>query len=195
MFRGMEAGLLRGLPCNLHGFRSLTAEEVDTETMADPGFAGFNRGERNPHGPIPDIPILLNASGNLETGLPGSKGDLVRLLQIDIEIEPFALRGQFELSIAVDRVELGTDEGLRHIPVPETTRGPVQYRVRLEMQLFIRAEEEKVQIGGRPARTHLGIVPGNFVPVCIVSHMDSRRTLPKRGKRVGIRSRIMLGML
>src|SRR5664280_2368999 len=76
----------------------------------------------------------------------------MRLGQIDIEVDPFALRGNLKFLISLDILEVRTNKYLGDVPVPETEclRGSVGRGI--EIQLLIRTSEQEVEVPFCPAR-------------------------------------------
>jgi hypothetical protein len=44
---------------------------------------------------------------------------VVGLVEVDIKVNSFSLRGNFEFLITLDIAEVGTDEHFSHIPLPQ----------------------------------------------------------------------------
>lgn len=118
----METRLQGWLPGQLHGLGTLAAKEVDAENGAGQGFASFNRGVGDLHTSIPGFPVLLYAGCNQKARSPRGFGNFVWLFQVDIQIEPFPLRGQFKLPVSMHGIALGSDEDFRYVPVPKSRR-------------------------------------------------------------------------
>jgi len=43
---------------------------------------------------------------------------MVRLVQVDVEVNPFALRRNFKLLIALNVRKIGADKDFRDVPIP-----------------------------------------------------------------------------
>ena len=69
---------------------------------------------------------------------------MVWRIEIDIEVGPFPLRRDLKLPVSADILEIRTDENLCHVPIPEPICLRSRFRIRLEIQLFIGANEKKV---------------------------------------------------
>ena len=97
----------------------MSAEEVDAECIAIRWRTLVDSSERNPHRRIPDLRRMVDARGNLKSRVPLPTLLVMWLRQVDVKIDPFALRRDFELFIAPDILEIRADENLRDVPVPE----------------------------------------------------------------------------
>src|ERR1700722_3315141 len=117
---------------------------------------------------------------------------MMRFAQIDVEIEPFSLRGQFEFSIMLDILEIGADEYLGHVPIPEFIGFRGDAGIRMQKQLFIRAAEQKIKILGGPARTNLGAIARQDLIILIAVSVYRNCLAPKRGSGMSVEGYILL---
>src|SRR5260370_26029696 len=101
------------------------------------------------------------------------------IVQIHVEVDPLALRGNFEFFVALDVDEVGTDEYLGDIPVPKLVGFLMSIRFRLEMQLLVRTSEQKVEIILSPARAHFCAVARVGLSERILLHVNGARGSPK----------------
>ena len=69
-----------------------------------------------------------------------------RVVEIHVEIDPFALRRDFKLLVAADVGEVVADKNFGDIPVPELPGFSREIGVGLEVELSIRTHEEQIEI-------------------------------------------------
>ena len=67
----------------------------------------------------------------------------LRILAIDLEVHPFTLRGHLELFVTCDVLEIGSDERLCDVPVPQPRRLSGRVGLGLQIQLVIRTDESR----------------------------------------------------
>src|SRR3979411_1934735 len=113
-----EAVAHRRLPGNVFspGGWPLSAVEVDAECNAIRRRTLGDSSERNPHRRIPALRGMGAGRGNLKSRVPLPTFLVMWGRQVDVKIDPFALRRDFELFIAPDIVEIRADENLRDVP-------------------------------------------------------------------------------
>ncbi len=111
----MEAVAHRGLPDNVFslGRWPLSTEEVNAKSVAVRRWTLVDSRERNAHGRVPSLSRTIDARGNLKFRVPLPAIFVLWLRQVDVKIDPFALRRDFELFIAPDILEVRADENLR----------------------------------------------------------------------------------
>jgi hypothetical protein len=78
--------------------------------------------------------------------------------QIDVEIEPFSLGGNFEFFIPSNIFEIQANEYLGHIPIPEFIRFRGGAGIGAQKQFFIWAAEQKIEILCGPPRANPGAI-------------------------------------
>ena len=71
---------------------------------------------------------------------------VVRISQIDVQIDPFASRRDFEFPISLDILKIRSDENLRHVPIPELVSFSSGIRSGLQVERLERANEQKIEI-------------------------------------------------
>ncbi len=99
--------------------------------------------------------------------------------QVDVKIDPFALRRDFELFIAPDILEIRADENLRDVPVPELEGVCQRIWIGFQIERFVRADEQKIEIVLGPPRTNCRAVTRKWLPMRIPFGVDRMPTLPK----------------
>src|SRR5215471_8273648 len=139
----------------------LTAKQVDAHGISGDGGTRINRSEGNAHRSVPSVRAFIDAGFYFETGVPCPPVFVVRLAQIDIQIDPFSLRRDFKLLIALDIRKIGADEGFGNVPIPQLIRFFLSIRRRLQVEFLVRADEQKIKIALRPARPDLGTIARN----------------------------------
>ena len=102
------------------------SKKTDAQLPALFGWASIDRREWYPHHAVPDMCLLVDATLDLIAGVPARTLLLFRVLPIDLQIHPFALRRDLELLVAADVLEIRSDERFGDVPVPEplTSRLP-----------------------------------------------------------------------
>src|SRR5882762_10563992 len=145
--------------------RALAAEQVDPQLVADCWRPGINCFPRYSHRAVPDMRLRINTREDFESGVPGPSLFVVRLVQVDIEVNPLALRRYFKFLITLDVLEVGTEEHFRDIPVPKFVGFLLCIRRRLEIQLPVGANEKEVQVVRGPTRADLRAIAGNWFAV------------------------------
>src|SRR5262249_41108958 len=100
---GECVGIIRG---------TAAAEQIQAKHRSRSGRLRGDGGKRDPHGSVPDMFLLINFCEDFETGVPGPAVFVMGTVEIDIEVDPFALRRDFEFLVALDIGEVGADEGL-----------------------------------------------------------------------------------
>ena len=99
----MKAVAHRRLPGNLLRFwkRSLTAKEIYPQEIARRWRAVIDRRVWNSHCAVPDMRVPIDTRGDFESGVPGPATFVMRIVEIDIEIDPFTLRRKLEFFVAL----------------------------------------------------------------------------------------------
>src|SRR5690242_1113426 len=101
----MEGFAHRRLPGEELSRGSLTAKEVNVKLAAGMGLFRVDGGEQNAHGSVPDFLVWIDACRGLDSRVP-LRAVAMRLIEIDIEIEPFVLRRQLEFFVAANVLEV-----------------------------------------------------------------------------------------
>ena len=91
-------------------------------------------------------------AANDKTGVPGPTIFVMRLRQVDIQIDPLPLRRHFELPVSADVLEVGTNKHLGEVPIPELVRFRRSTGRGFKIQFFVRTDKQEVQILFCPAR-------------------------------------------
>src|SRR6185369_4887244 len=177
------------------GRRSLPAEEVDPERIAGRGGTRVHGRVGNPHEGVPGLSGLVDAGGDLESGVPHPSVFVPRSVQIDIEIDPFSLRRDLEFLVATNVLEVRTDKHFGHIPFPQLIGLGVRLWLGFQIELLVGASEKKIQIPARPARPDFAPVSRHRIPFAVTLGEDRRDSAPKSGVRVRIRGGIAWGLL
>src|SRR5439155_22799538 len=99
------------------GFRSLASKLVYAQGVARGWRPCINRGIRDSHRAVPDVRRLIDACGNFVSRVPYPTVLVVRLVKIYVEINPFALRRNFDFLITLDVFEMLVNEYLQNVPM------------------------------------------------------------------------------
>jgi len=94
----------------------------------------------------------VDASCYDKAGVPGPTIFVMRLRQVDIQIDPLPLRRHFELPVSTDVLEVGTNKHLGEVPIPELVRFRRSTGRGFKIQFFVRTDKQEVQILFCPAR-------------------------------------------
>jgi hypothetical protein len=71
---------------------------------------------------------------------------MVWIMQVDVEINPFALGGNLKFLVPLNVVEVGANENFRDIPVPEFVGFFLGVGVRFEMEFVVWRHKQEVNI-------------------------------------------------
>src|SRR3954452_21998078 len=104
---------------------------------------------------------------------------MMRFAEINFQIDPFALRRNLEFFVMPDVCEIGSDENLRHIPVPKFVSLGRPVWIWLLVKLFVWALEEEVQIRCRPPCSNFRTIPRIRLPMGICVHIGRQRISPE----------------
>jgi hypothetical protein len=104
---------------------------------------------------------------------------------VDVEIHPFALRGNLKLLVAVDVLEVGTDEGFGDIPIPELVGFFAGGGVGFEVELLVWADKQDIEKILRPAGAEFGCMARYGFAVAICRGHGGLHALPRRGIGIG----------
>ena|SRR5438128_2097847 len=74
--------------------RALAAKQIDSEPFPKCRRAALQGGEWHTHGSVPNLRCRVDASCYDKTGVPGPTILVMRLRQVDIQIDPLPLRRQ-----------------------------------------------------------------------------------------------------
>ena len=85
-------------------------------------------------------------------------------IAIDGQIHPLAVRRDLELRVALDVLEVASNEDFRNIPVPKLVGFVGGGGVWLRIKLFVLAEEEQVEVLVAPARSDFRMVVWSHIP-------------------------------
>src|SRR6266568_5785751 len=151
--------------------RSLTPKQVNTHRVPDDRRTRLDRSQGNAHRSVPRVHAFINARPHLEAGVPGPSVFVMRLAQVNIEINPLALWRDFKLLVALDIPKIGADENFGHVPIPQFVGLFLSIWRGLKVEFLIRADEQKVEIALCPARADLGAIPRNSLPETIFLHV------------------------
>ena len=90
---------------------------------------------------MPAMLGTIDACGLFKPGVPSPSHLMMRLVQIDIQVDPLALRRDFKFLVEFDVAKVRTDEDLGHIPVPQFVRLLAGSWCRLKVKLVVRTDE------------------------------------------------------
>src|ERR1035437_5801942 len=177
----MKGALPGGLPGKRPPIRPrpLGAKEIDSQSVAIGGWAGVDGLVRNPHKARPDLCGLVDSSGDLESGIPHPRVFVARRIEIDIQVDPLPLRGDFEFPIPADVFEVGAYENLRYVPLPKFVSLSRCGGIRLQIELLVGADEQKVEISVRPSRSNFRPVSRHGITAATVVEINSRTAAPE----------------
>src|SRR5207245_8527168 len=96
--------------------RSLAAKQIDSELFPNCRRAPLQGGEWHAHGSVPNLRCRVDASRYDKTRVPGPAKFVMRLRQVDIQIDPLPLRRHFELPVSPDVLEVGTNKQFGYVP-------------------------------------------------------------------------------
>jgi len=118
---------------------------------------------------------------------------VVRLVEIDSEVDPFALRGDLKFFVTPNVAEVATNESLCHIPVPKLVRFSRGTWIGFEIELFVRTDKQDVKIPLRPTRSNFRPILGVTLAVSVLVHVNRQRAAPKRRVNIRVKRRIRIG--
>src|ERR1039458_2874325 len=75
--------------------------------------------EGKAHGSVPNLRDRIDASGYREARVPRPAIFVMRLGQVNVEIDPLPLRRDFEFFVSADVLKIRTNENLGNIPIPK----------------------------------------------------------------------------
>src|SRR5579864_1667615 len=131
----METFAHRRLPCEAVGTfgRPAAAEQIQTEDISRARRPRVDGGKRDAHSGVPDMFLLVDSGEDFEAGIPFPAVFVMWAVEIDVKVDPLALRRDFEFLVALDIGEVGANEGFGDVPVPELVGFFVSVWVRFEM--------------------------------------------------------------
>jgi hypothetical protein len=91
-------------------------------------------------------------------GIPSPPAFAVWIVKVDMQIHPLSLGRQFEFLVVSNVFEIGADEDLCHIPIPQFVRFCGHLRVWLQIELLVGTDEQQVEIALRPTQAYLGTI-------------------------------------
>src|SRR5438445_8779711 len=168
--------------------RPLAAKQIYSQDIALSGRAFINRRIRDSHRAVPDVRRLIDARRNFESRVPCPTMLVVWLVEIYVEINPFALRRDFKLLITLDVINIRANEYFGHVPIPELVGFVLRIRIWLQREFLIRADKQEIEILVRPAGAHFRAIPGNALAVRILLHEHRPCPAPEFGGWVRIES-------
>ncbi len=111
---------------------------------------------------------------------------MIGKIEIDIEVDPLALRRYFKLLIPANVLKVGAYKQLSNIPIPEAEGLVHSVRRRLEIKLLVGTCEKEIKIVLRPSGTYPGPVSGNRTAPVIAFKVDRGCPSPESRLRVRI---------
>jgi hypothetical protein len=97
---------------------TLAAKQINPKRLARRRRTILDGGKRYSHCSIPDLLRRIDAGGYYKPRIPDPAIFVMGLIQVDIEIDPFGLRGNLELFVFSNVLEIRTNKNLGYIPVP-----------------------------------------------------------------------------
>src|SRR5438445_515245 len=119
------------------------------------------------------------ACRNFESRVPHPTILVVRLVKIYVEINPFALRRNFELLVMLDVSKIRANKYFGHVPIPQLVRFVLRIRVRLHRELLVRADKQEIQVLARPSGAYFRPISGNSLALRIALHVHGPRPAPE----------------
>src|SRR5882762_2134016 len=171
--------------------RALAAKQVDAQRCSDFWGAGVQRLPRYAHRAVPKVCRRINPRRDCESGVPRPTLFVVRLVQINIEVNPLALRRDLQLLVAPDILKVGSEKHFSNVPVPKLVGFLLGVRRGFEIQLLIGANKQEVKMVRGPTRADFGAVGGNYLPMRVFIHGDARRFTPKLRRRIETQNDIL----
>ena len=71
---------------------------------------------------------------------------MMGIVQIHVQVDPFALRGDFEFLVTFYVGEIGTNKHFCDVPVPKLVGFLASIRSGLKMQLLVGANKQEIQV-------------------------------------------------
>src|SRR5882757_4263038 len=171
--------------------RTLAAKQIDTQCVSGGWTAGINRLPRYTHRAVPSVCRRIETRHDCESGIPGPAFFVVRLVQINIEVDPLPLRRDFEFFVLLDVGEVRSEKHFSNVPVPKLVSFLVTVRRRPEIQSFIGANKQEVEVFRGPTGADFGAIAGNYFPVRILVHGDAGRSAPELRSRIEMQRDIL----
>src|ERR1700734_3042218 len=159
--------------------RSLAAEQVYAQGVSGRRSPRIDRCHRDSHGGVPDLLLPIDPGGRFESRVPRPARLVMRIVQIHIQVDPFALRRNFEFLVMLYIREVGTDKYFRYVPVPKLVGFLVSIRFRFNVQFFVRTSKQKVQVILRPARANFRAISRDRLSKRVFFHEDRTGGAPK----------------
>src|ERR1700758_1775243 len=112
----MKALAHRSFPRNLVPRRNwpLAPKQIDAQHIPRRGWTSIDCRIGNFHCSIPDVTSLVDSRRNREARIPFPASAFVRMIEINIKIDPFPLRRDLEFFVTPNVIEVGTDKSLCH---------------------------------------------------------------------------------
>src|SRR6185437_6004525 len=111
-----------------------------------------DRNKWNPHRAIPYFFLGIDSRSHLKAGIPDPAIFVVRLVQIDVQIDPFSLGRNFKFLIVTYIFKIRTDKDFGNIPVPKLVRFFIRMRAWFQIQLLVRTDKKEIELTLRPSR-------------------------------------------
>jgi len=182
-------------PGNLHSIwgRALGAVEVDAQGVALCCRAIIDGDIRDTEKAVPDVVWDVDSCRDLAARFPDPTCFMGWIVQIYVQVDPLALRGDFKLLVAADVIEVGADKDFSHIPVPKLVGFGAEVWFGFQVELLVRADEEEAEILRRPLHQNRGCMTGNGIAQGIVDGNNGWSAEPETGLWVGVRRGIVDG--
>src|SRR6266496_2233154 len=136
----------------------------------------------------------VDSRGHHKSGVPGPTVFVVGFVQVNIQVDPFSLRRNFKLSIVFDIMKIGTNEPLRHIPVPALICLSGNNSRGFHMEFVIGTDKQEVQIVFSPAGANFGTEAWYGCPLFVLFKIDRACCTPKRRSWVCLQRNISAGL-
>src|SRR6185369_5540730 len=125
---------------------ALTSEKVYAHRSSGCRRTWIDGGERNAHCGIPNMFALIDLCKRLEARIPLPAVFMMWIMQVNVQVNPLALGGHFELFVTLNIGEVRADEHFCYIPIPQLIGFLASIWVGLQVELFIGAGEQKIKI-------------------------------------------------
>jgi hypothetical protein len=81
------------------GRGACTAEEADAQRLPWSGWTAVDSREGNLHRGVPDLLVFIDVGGDLVAGVPLDGVAIALLVEVDVEVNPLGLGGDFQFLV------------------------------------------------------------------------------------------------
>src|SRR5512140_1137957 len=116
----------------------------------------------------------------------------MRIVEIYVQVDPLALRRNFEFLVMLYVREVRTDKHFRYVPVPELIGFLASVRLGLKVELLIGTNKQEVQVVSCPARAHFRAISRDSLSERVFLHEDGTCGAPEGQSRIKLQRRIFI---